>query len=331
MLPESGLSFSALCQKAIRLFRHRAIDVVHAHRYKENLLAWVVATALGVSSRISTIHGMPEWHGSGRQVLARAMRSLNLTLLKRGFSKTVAVSHEIERILHRDHGFSRNQLVSIHNGIPLPPMSEVAAAMDGKEAGEKTLTIGTIGRLVPVKGFELFLEIAEQVSLRLGRVKFVLVGDGPEKAKLERIVSARGLYKYVEFLPVCPDPSCYYRSFDVYLNTSVHEGIPLTILEAMAWAKPVIAANVGGIPEIVEHETTGILVMGRDPEAFTQWCVTLAADQVLRTQLGVQARASIEERFGVEAMAASYAALYEGQSAKAGTACVGEHVLVGGR
>lgn len=326
VLPESGRSFPGLCRDAIRLFRHRSIDIVHAHRYKENLLAWIVAKALGVSSRFSTIHGMPEWHGQHKQARIQALASLNLCLLKRGFSKTVAVSHEIERTLHDDYGFPRNQLAVIHNGVPLPQIDGTSVKQCGTDRNGKTLTIGTIGRLVPVKGFDLFLDIAAQVLKEVESAKFAIVGDGPEKENLERLMTARGLHGHLDFLPFCPDPSIYYRSFDVFLNTSFHEGIPLTILEAMAWAKPVIAAKVGGIPEIIDHEESGILVEGRAPSSFARWCVKLANDEVLRTRLGTQARGVIAARFSVEGMADSYAALYEQQPVRARTSCIAEHV-----
>ena len=141
-------------------------------------------------------------------------------------------------------------------------------------------------------------------------VTFALVGEGPEKAKLEELVRAKGLEGLVRFLPQAADPSVYYQSFDVYVNTSLHEGLPLTILEAMAWGKPVVAPAVGGIPEVVAHQETGFLVEGRDPDVYSAWCETLVRDASLRARIGGQARNVVAERFNVREMARSYAAVY---------------------
>lgn len=310
VVPESGRSFPVLCWEAIRACRGRRIEVVHAHRYKENLLAWIVAVALKVQVRLSTMHGMPEMYGPAQRIRARVKVWLNLALLRRGFSMVVAVSHEIDHTLRGRHAFPASRVEVIHNGIPLPEIPGLDDGQGVREERGKKVIIGTIGRCVPVKGFDLFIEIAERVCQRMDQAVFVLVGEGPEKWKLEQAVAAKGLEGRVLLFPACVDPSPHYRSFDIYLNTSLHEGIPLTILEAMAWGKPVVAANVGGIPEVVSHQETGFLVDGRDPEAFSAWCCALAQDRALRSMVGARARAAVAERFSVQKMAVSYAALY---------------------
>lgn len=326
VVPETGRSFLSLCYAVLRVCRNRRFDAVHAHRYKENLLAWSLATVAGIPIRVSTIHGMPELHGSGRRFAARLKARLNLALLKRGFSTVVAVSQEIERTLLRQYGFAADRVAVIHNGIPVPAIDLPGDSTRVVPNDENGLMIGTIGRCVPVKGFELFIDIAERVCRRMEGVMFALVGEGPEKATLEERVRAKGLEGRVRFLPHAADPSAYYRAFDVYVNTSLHEGIPLTILEAMAWGKPVVAASVGGIPEVVTHQETGILVEGRDLDVYSTWCETLARDASLRARMGRQARAAVVGRFSVQKMAVSYAAVYvrhaNGAPVSAAACCV---------
>mgnify|MGYP001558613810 CR=1 FL=1 len=322
VVPESGRSFLSLCREVIRLCRNRRFDAVHAHRYKENVLAWVVAAAVGIPVRVSTIHGMPELYGGRRLVMAHLKARLNLVLLKKGFSTVVAVSQEIEQTLRRHYGFAPDRLVVIHNGIPVPEIDQNGASKGLEGRNARGLTIGTIGRCVPVKGFELFVEIAERVCRRIDGVTFALVGEGPEKAKLVELVKAKGLEGLVEFLPQVTDPTPYYRAFDVYMNTSLHEGVPLTILEAMAWGKPVVAARVGGIPEVVAHQETGFLVEGRDPDAYCAWCEVLARDASLRERIGERARSAVAGRFSVQKMALSYAAVYARHTSGAPTPAV---------
>ena len=127
-------------------------------------------------------------------------------------------------------------------------------------------------------------------------------GEAPEEA----VADVRDLE-----VPPQSDPQPYYRGLDIYVNTSLHEGLPLSVLEAMACGKPVVAARVGGIPEVVRDAEHGFLVDGREARAFAESCARLIEDPALRRTMGQNARARIAEAFGRERMAASYRALYE--------------------
>ena len=123
-----------------------------------------------------------------------------------------------------------------HNGIPVPRQVEA-----GGDASASEIHIGTVGRLVPVKDHALFLDTAAAIRCRGGRAWFSILGDGPLREALMRQAAEIGLDRFLEFLPPRPDPWMYHRSLDIYLNTSIHEGMPLSILEAMACGKPVVA------------------------------------------------------------------------------------------
>jgi glycosyltransferase involved in cell wall biosynthesis len=115
----------------------------------------------------------------------------------------------------------------------------------------------------------------------------------------------------VEFVTPRPDPFGYYRSLDLYLSTSVHEGLPLSVVEAMACGKPVVSAAVGGIPEIVVDGEDGFLVKGRDPQQFAERCRALMGDARLRSEMGERAAASAHTRLSAATMAQAYRRLYE--------------------
>ena len=106
------------------------------------------------------------------------------------------------------------------------------------------------------------------------------------------------------------DPSAYYESLDLYINTSLHEGIPMSILEAMAAGKPVVAPRVGGIPEIVTDGEEGLLVDARTPPAFGAACMRLMNDPSLRARMGERAKEKVAASFSADAMAAHYRRLY---------------------
>jgi glycosyltransferase involved in cell wall biosynthesis len=114
----------------------------------------------------------------------------------------------------------------------------------------------------------------------------------------------------VEFLPTRADPFPYYQSLDLFLNTSLHEGIPLTILEAMALGRPVVAPRVGGLPEIISHGEDGLLVEGREPKKFARLCLELMENKNLRMKIGDRAAKKIAAHFSSSRMAAAYLQLY---------------------
>ena len=152
------------------------------------------------------------------------------------------------------------------------------------------------------------VRIAQELALQR-EISFVLAGDGPERVALEKAIDECGVAVRFALKGHLEDMDAFYRGLDLYLNTSVHEGIPMTILEAMARGLPVIAPQVGGIGEIIEDGVEGFLVSNRDPKAFAEKCLLLQ-DVELRQRMGQAARAKVERDFSAEHMARKYYQLY---------------------
>jgi glycosyltransferase involved in cell wall biosynthesis len=171
--------------------------------------------------------------------------------------------------------------------------------------------IGTVGRMVPVKNFDLFLTTAAAVRRQTEGVRFSILGDGQLRGQLIKKVKELKINDRLDFLPPYPDPFPYYRSLDLYLNTSIHEGIPLSILEAMSCTKPVVAPRVGGIPEIITHGEQGWLVEEYHPSAFSRACLRLIQDKDLRKTLGENALKRVTTCFSDYRMAESYKKVYQ--------------------
>src|SRR5262249_19587226 len=136
-------------------------------------------------------------------------------------------------------------------------------------------------------------------------------GDGPLREALIQKTHDLDIADRMEFLAPRPDPFPYYDSLDVYINTSLHEGLPLSIIEAMACGKPIVSAAVGGIPEVVTDGEHGFLVETRDAKRFAERCLTLLVDDSLRTAMGERAAVTAHARLSSAAMAAAYRDLYE--------------------
>jgi glycosyltransferase involved in cell wall biosynthesis len=165
--------------------------------------------------------------------------------------------------------------------------------------------------MVPVKGLELFLDIAAAVRRETPFVRFSLLGDGPLREELARRATELNLGDCLEFMAPRLDPVPYYRTLDLYLNTSLHEGMPMSVVEAMACGTPVVSSAVGGIPEIVTHGEHGFLVDGREAAPFAEWCLRLMRDDHLRRMMSERASARARSSFSASAMARAYRGLYD--------------------
>ena len=214
----------------------------------------------------------------------------------------VCVSHDsarfAESMLHMKPGSAR----VIHNGMPVPRTLPPSAPPNPKG----TLRIGAVGRLAPQKGLDVLIEAMRS----LPGCRLVLLGDGPDRAKLEALVGRRSLGDRVEFAGWVDAPWTEAWAFDVLAMPSVNEGFPLVIVEAMLAGIPVVASTVGGIPEIVVPGSTGMLVAPQDPEALADALRTIAGDPQLRQDMGARCRTVALEQFTASAMAARFEALY---------------------
>lgn len=322
VIPETDNSFAGIFFKAFKLLKKKRIDIIHSHRYKENLFGFLLAKAMGVKKLITTMHGLSEPSASSSSSTLTSTstyeRNTNKTvgfktkidyyILYNYFTRVVAVSQEMKKALIEKYHFNPNKIEVIYNGIPLPKTLDLNLNLSLKSNG--SFHIGTVGRMVPVKDFNLFLEIAAEIKKQTNNVHFTILGDGPLKDTLTQKAKDLKLNGCLEFLPMTPDPMPYYHSLDLYLNTSIHEGIPLSILEAMSCGKPVVAPKVGGIPEIISGEESGVLFEGREPQKIANYCLRLIQDRNLREVLGKKASSRINSYFSNSKMAECYQKLY---------------------
>ena len=296
------LKFSLV--KTIGIIRKLVSDfspnVIHSHRYKENVLAWCVSRGRQGCTLVATQHGMPEAL-RGLSLKDHLRTNLFFKLLSTSFAQTVVVSEEIQRTLVDRYGFSKKNTTVIHNGITI---SELVIA---KPTGR--LVVGSAGRLFPVKDYSLLINIARSVVEKNNTIDFVLAGDGPERAMLEEKVGRYGLDGRFRFLGHHEDMAAFYKGLGLYINTSIHEGVPMSVLEAMSYGLPVVAPKVGGLPEIVDDGVSGFLVDGRHPDKFAHSILRLLNFEE-RRRMGQAARERAIASFSHEKMVQRYLQLY---------------------
>ncbi len=246
---------------------------------------------------------MPEVYGGDTALRHRFITKLNFFVLSKCFHRVVGVSQDIQEAFVQQHGFRENKVSVIHNGTEIPstlPMKRIREAF----------VIGSSGRLFPVKDYPFMIEIAREARKRSDKVRFELAGDGPERPKLQGLIHRYGLKDVFVLKGHVDDISGFYRGLDLYLNTSVHEGIPMSVLEAMSFGLPVIAPKVGGLTEIVDDGLDGYLVEGRNPKDFAEKCLLLYETKAMRQQMAEAARQKVVKEFSVVRMAEEYYNLY---------------------
>lgn len=300
---ETTLCFPRLLHAVCALTREKSPHVIHSHRYKENILAFFNRGARNGGARlVATQHGLPERAQSNSGLTSRLADRLNRYILSRRFDRVVGVSEDIRAKLIRDFGLAAKNIMVIHNGIDLPETIPVRHK-------NPVSVVGSAGRFFPVKDYPLMVEIAGAVVPK-APLRFELAGEGPEKSRIDEHIAACAVGGVFHFRGHVVDMGGFYKGLDIYLNTSVHEGIPMTILEAMACGLPVVAPKVGGISEIITDDVEGFLIPTRDPRDFAEKCLLLHHDPAMRERMGRAARARVEKDFSASAMAQQYCCLY---------------------
>jgi glycosyltransferase involved in cell wall biosynthesis len=202
------------------------------------------------------------------------------------------------------------KLVVIPNGIRLPMEPGTSGAWV-RPNGQYRYLVGTVGRLTWKKAHGDFLEAARAVRQVRDDVDFVIVGDGPLRRQVETRAAELGIGEHVHFLGEIGNARALLERFDVFVMSSIIEGMPNVLLEALAAERPVVVTGAGGMPEIVSHERTGLLVPPADPGALAAGILRLLASPEEARRFALAGRALVEAQFSAGAMRARFIALYE--------------------
>lgn len=302
---ESKLTFIQITKLLVSEIRAKKPKIIHSHRYKENLLisiaSWFANERI---SLVTTQHGMPEIFGASGNVRRRFMALVNQWVLQRRFDKIVAVSGDIFRALSGISGMRDDRVCTIHNGIEISVNSRL-------EKRNHDVSIGSAGRFFPVKNYPFMVEIALEVLQSSPSVTFHLAGDGPQFEAIQAAIRRHGIDAQFKLAGFVEDMGTFYENLDVYLSTSVHEGLPMSVLEAMANGLPVVAPLVGGFEEIITDGVEGFLIPPTEPATFAARCLELCGSRDLRRKMGLAARKRVVEHFSMDKMVVEYTDMYQ--------------------
>ena len=300
-MTEMDLSAAWRLSRAIKQLQP---DIVHAHDPHGVAMA---ALALSMSTQVVkpplVASRRVDFHIRGNSLSRWKYRQVDCF---------ICASEAIRQLLLSDD-VPPQHAVTVHEGIDL---GRVAAATRANIHEELWLphgapVVGNVGALVPHKGQKHLIEAAALVVRQVPDARFVIAGEGELRQSLEHQIKHLGLEKHVMLAGFRPDVLSVHKAFDIFVMSSVTEGLGTSILDAMACGRPVVGTAAGGIPEVVKDGETGILVPPRDHEAMADAIVKLLKDEPLRKRMGAAGLSLANARFSAERMVQDTLRIYE--------------------
>jgi glycosyltransferase involved in cell wall biosynthesis len=290
-----------------KMVRGWQADIVHTHNDRPLIYGAPAARLARVAGVIHTKHGRGAINSSRQNCLAAW--SARLT------DQFVCVSDDCAR-LAVEQGVPTSRIATIHNGIDTRRFAFTQLDVNGLAV--------VVARFSPEKDLATLLHAVALVVRDVPRFQLSIAGDGVESQQLHELAAALQISENVRFLGLVRDVPALLRQARIFVMSSISEGVPLTLLEAMATGLPCVATRVGGIPEALEDGVTGVLVPPRDPPALAAALLQLQCDNELAQRMGNAGRRRVEELFDVRNMVARYERIYQtvcGDALPAGTAC----------
>jgi glycosyltransferase involved in cell wall biosynthesis len=293
VLPGRELSLGGRLVRFAALLRRLRPTVVHTHNLSPHLHTVLAYPFLRRVTLVHTRHGQH----------AREHRFAAIVnwLAGRWTRAVIAVSEDAARYVTDAEAFPRDRVYVVPNGVEID---------DYQLSSGPTHAMIAVGRLVPIKGFDVLIRAFAVVAAQSPAATLSIVGDGPERANLETLTDALGLRRRLRLLGHSDDVPGLLSQSGMYVISSHSEGLPLTLLEAMAARLPVVAAAVGGIPEVVRNRSEAMLVPAGNVERLATALLELIAQPELAGRLAANARARVLERYTMEAMASRYERIY---------------------
>jgi len=308
-LPLDRLSVWKNYWRVRRLIHDRHIQVVHSHGKGAGLVGRLAALFAPVKA-VHTFHGL---HADDPRIGRRPYVGLE-RLLAMVTDVLIHVSpgqaREAESLGLAPHGRTK-VIVNATDSAKVRALAETHS-LSREALGLPTgaTVLGTVARFDPIKDLDVLVEAFALLRRQSPDTWLLIVGDGPERGRLESLAKDLGVQDRVVFPGFIPDAPRCLPAIDLYVSASRREGLPLGLLEAMACGLPVVATRVPGHEDVIEHRATGLLVSPNDPRAFADAAAELLGDAERRRRMGAAGRLRVEREFSASRMAAETAGVY---------------------
>lgn len=297
-------------RRLVTLLRRERIDLVHAHLPIAGIWGRIAARFAGVRYVVYTEHNMPERYVLLTRALNRGTYGLN--------DVVIAVSEEVRRAV-QGYVNGNGSIVTVSNAVDTDALTAVPVERDALRRAFgfplDASVVTTVGNLTLKKGHTFLLTAAAKVVARHQSVRFLLIGQGPLAESLRAEAARLGLGDRFVFAGFRADAVRLVAASDLFVLSSLHEGLPVSLLEAMALGKATVVTRVGGVPEATD-ESSSVLVPPGNAQALADAINTMLDSPVLRTQMGANAQAKARTRYGVPHMVREIEQVYAGLLAR---------------
>lgn len=309
VLDESHLNSFQTLQQLNQLVRKLKPDVLHTHRFKENILGSIVAWHNNIPS-LRTAHGAPEHRPPIHNLPKHLLLFLDRLLGRRIQKNVIAVSTDLAKKLEQD--FPKSKIKVIENGIDIEAIRQNISHNSTEKTASNIHRVGIAGRLTPVKRVDLFIECAYYLNQQHPEldIHFHIYGDGPLQEALQAQVQAHNADAYIHFEGHCDNLTSKLLTLDALVMTSDHEGLPMILLESMSLQIPIIAHAVGGIPHLLEQGKCGTLVHEHTAKAFAAAIKNLMTHRKQYQQLAHKAYERVSLYYSSKHTAQAYRTVY---------------------
>jgi glycosyltransferase involved in cell wall biosynthesis len=289
-----------------RLMKEKHIHIVRTHRYRSNFYGRLAAFLTGVPVIVASVHD--NYRTDKRP--ARRMINRMLSIIT---DKIVAVAEDIKKDIIRYDKIDPSKIIVIPNGTDLErfnPEGNFADIRKEFSIKESDIVVGFVGRIVPAKGLEYLIDALSYLKEDPNNIKLLIIGEGSILARLHEQAKEKKVYDSIIFTGRRRDIPDILSCIDIFVMPSIAEGLPNSLLEAMAMGKPIVATEVGGIPEVIKNGFNGLLVSPRDHRALAMATKGLIGNGQLAAKMGQAARDLVLDNFSIRAIAQKWQSLY---------------------
>jgi len=291
-IPDRGPFDWRIVKTLLDVCKRENVAIWHGHDYKTNALG-LLLKRFWPMKLVSTAHGWVE-------ITARTpwyYRIDKFCLPK--YERVYCVSEDLYRAC-RKCGVKPRNAVLLENGIDTEEFTRRTSVADAKERlgiSQECTLIGAVGRLSPEKAFDVLLRSVSEICTAGHDVRLVIVGEGNDRVRLEALAAELQIADRVTFAGWQSETRGYFEAFDIFALSSLREGLPNVLLEAMALEVPCIATRIAGIPKLIQHGENGMLVDAGDQAGFTRGLLNLIENPIRRGELAFAGRRTIESRY----------------------------------
>jgi len=310
--------------RLIHIFKQEKPVIVHTNLAKAGIVGRLAAVMTGVPIIIHTFHGhiFTGYFSKWRSVLFIWVEKI-LAVFS---TKIIVISDQIRNEICNVYRVANNsKVVTIPLGFELDKFEPLTAyrgyyremysiALDAP-------VIGIVGRLTAIKNHRLFLQIAQLLLRKFPEVHFLIIGDGEKKVYLENLAVKMDIDRHVHFTGWVREQAKIYADLDLLLLTSLNEGTPVTVIEAMYYGIPVVSTRVGGVPDLIEDKKSGFLINTQNPADFVEPVETLLFSDSERTKISKEAKEFIVRYYSIQRLISDITDLYCELLSRKGISC----------